>query len=281
MPAEVDQGELNPRVRSDLRLFMLVEIFILAPTGTALFFATEFAQSIWPWELTPFNARFIGGFYLAAALAAALVLILGRWAPARILTTLAFLFTGLVLLVSIGHVDRFDFGRPLTWLWFMLYGLIPAYTGYALWVHRRFRADGYPVPRALRLALIVPGAVMGAYGIGLLIAPVVLTAFWPWPVDPFHGRLYAAIPLVPALTALLLGRRAAPADLAGMGATLIAASVWILLGLLVTDASTDSVPWGTVGTLVWVGGFVYIAVVGLAMVSVSRRARTAAFGSDL
>ena len=273
--SEVEAAAGNPRVRPDLRAFMLAEIIILAPTGAAMFFATTFARSIWPWELTPFNARFIGGFYLAAAIAAAIVFVVGRWAPARVLTALAFIFTGLVLVVSIIHVGRFDFARPLTWLWFLLYALIPIYTGYALWVHRRFRADGEPLSGTLRLGLVIPGILLGAYGVGLLIAPVALAQFWPWPVDAFHGRLYAAVPMVPALTALLLVRRAPPGDLAGMGATLVVASAWIVLGFLMTAALTDSVPWGAVGTWVWLGGFVYIAVVGLTMIAESRRARPA------
>lgn len=263
--------EANPRIRLDLRVFMLVEIGILAPTGAGMFFAIERTQEVWPWELTPFNSRFIGGFYLAAAMAAAIVLIHGRWAPARVLTTLAFVFTGLVLIVSIIHVDRFDPDRPLTWVWFALYGLLPLYTGYALWTHRRLRAAGSKASRWLLAALVVPTVLMGAYGLGLLVAPVTLTGFWPWPVDAFHGRLYAAVPLTPAIAALLLLRYAPPADLFGTGVTLFAASAWIILGVAVTDASTDSVDWGSVEPWIWVGAFTYVAVLGIAMVAASRR----------
>ncbi|MGZ8566381.1 MAG: hypothetical protein ACXWXS_04955 [Actinomycetota bacterium] len=268
---EAVQHEENPRIRLDLRVFMLIEIGILAPTGTAMFFAIERTQSVWPWELTPFNSRFIGGFYLAAAIAAAIVLVHGRWAPARVLTTLAFVFTGLVLIVSIVHADRFLSDRPLTWVWFTLYGLLPLYTGYALWTHRGLRAAGGMAPRWLLAAMVVPAALMGAYGLGLLVAPVTLTGFWPWPVDAFHGRLYAAVPLTPAIAALMLLRHAPAADLFGTGVTLFAASVWIVLGVVVTDASTDSVDWASAKPWIWVGAFAYVALLGAAMVAASRR----------
>ena len=250
---------------------MLVEIGILVPTGLGMFFAVERTQAVWPWELTPFNSRFIGGFYLASAIAAAMVLAQGRWAPARVLTSLAFAFTAIVLVVSIVHANRFDFDRPLTSAWFALYILLPLYTGYALWAHRRLRATGGPAPRWFAIVMVVSGVLMGAYGIGLLIAPVTLTEFWPWPVDAFHGRLYAAVPMAPALAALLLLRHAPQADLVGTGVTLLAASAWIILGLVVTDASTDSVDWGSLETWIWVGAFVFVAFLGVAMVAAARR----------
>lgn len=268
---ETLEHEANPRIRLDLRVFMLIEIGILAPTGAGMFFAIERTQEVWPWELTPFNSRFIGGFYLAAALAAAIVLVHGRWAPARVLTALAFVFTGLVLIVSILHADRFDSDRPLTWVWFALYGLLPFYTGYALWTHRRLRAEGGRAPRWLLAAMAILAVLMGGYGLGLLVAPVTLTGFWPWPVDAFHGRLYAAVPLTPAIAAFLLFRHAPPADLFGTGVTLFAASAWIILGVVATDASTDSVDWGSAGPWIWLVAFAYVALLGAAMVAASRR----------
>lgn len=270
IPQELQQEE-NPRIRLDLRVFMLIEIGILAPTGAGMFFAVERTQSVWPWELTPFNSRFIGGFYLAAALAAAIILVHGRWAPARVLTSLAFAFTGLVLLVSIIHADRFFFDKPLAWVWFALYGLLPFYTGYALWTHRRLRAATMQASRWLLVVVAISGVLMGAYGLGLLVAPVTLTGFWPWPVDAFHGRLYAAVPMTPAIAAILLIKRCTRADLVGTGVTLLAASAWIVLGVVVTDASTDSVDWGSAETWIWVGAFAYVALLGLAMIAVSRR----------
>jgi hypothetical protein len=180
-------------------------------------------------------------------------------------------FTGIVLVVSIIHADRFSFDRPLAWVWFALYALLPFYTGYALWTHRRLRASGDAPPVWLLAAMAVPGALMGLYGLGLLVAPETLTGFWPWPVDAFHGRLYAAVPLAPALAAFLLVRRAPPADLFGTGATLFAASAWIILGVVVTDASTNTVDWRSAEPWIWVGAFAYVALLGLAMIAVSRR----------
>jgi hypothetical protein len=264
------RDENNPRIRVDLRVFMLIEIGILAPTGAGMFFAVDRTQTVWPWELTPFNSRFIGGFYLAATLAAAIVLIHDRWAPARVLTALAFMFTGLVLLVSIIHADRFFSDRPLTWAWFALYTLLPLYTGYALWTHRHLRTAGEPAPVWLRVAMGISAALAGAYGLGLLVAPVTLTKFWPWPVDAFHGRLYAAVPMALALAALLLIKHSTRADLFGTGATLFAAGAWIILGVVLTDASTNSVDWGSVESLAWVGAFAWVALLGLAMIVTSR-----------
>lgn len=262
--------EANPRIRVGLRVFMVVPILVLVTTGIMLFFFTEYARTVWPWELTPFNARFIGGFYLGSIFAAAIIVMWPRWSPARVLTTQICLFTSLVLLVSLAYTGRFFFDRPLTWAWFGLYVLVPSYTLYAVWAHRSLHADTAPTPRGISAFLTVSGAILGAYGIGLLIAPVALTEFWPWPVDAFHGRLYAAVFLSPAFTAVLLRARSAAADRIGVGVVTSLGSVLIVAGTVVTDASKGSVDWASPGTWLWVGAFAAMAVFGLTVVTSGR-----------
>ncbi len=272
--------DANPRVRLGLLAFMVFEIAILAATGVVLFFALGLAESIWAWELTPFNARFIGAFYLAAAVGVTIAAAHGRWAPARVIAVLALVVSILMLSVSLASLDRFLFDRWVGWAWFVVYAFVPVFTTYALLVHRRHRAMLRSVPLVLRAMNVVVAVLFGAYGIGLLFAPVALTRFWPWPVDAFHARLYAAIFVALGAAGLTLYRRGAPADLLTAGATILALGLWVIAGTLLTDASRHSVDWGSAGTWLWLAAFAVIAAVGLVMVLASRGwgARTSGTG---
>jgi hypothetical protein len=236
----VEQEE-NPPVPLPLRVLSAAQTAILAATGATMFFDTGFAQSIWPWTLTPFNARFIGGFYLGAAVGAAITTAIGRWALWRVIHGMSVVFTGMVFLVSLFHLDRFFFHRWGAWAWFVLYGLLSLYTAVAWYVYRRLPTGGRPLAPALGRVLVAQALTLGLYGVALVIAPVALARFWPWPVDRLHGQLYAAIFVTAAVGPLSVARRAHPQELMGAGITWIVAAAMIVLSVVVTDAGRT--PW--------------------------------------
>lgn len=57
---------------------------MLAGAGSVLFFAPTLGHDVWGWELTPFNTRFLGAVYLASLVGVAAVIVVRRWAPARL-----------------------------------------------------------------------------------------------------------------------------------------------------------------------------------------------------
>ncbi|RUW96108.1 hypothetical protein EOA27_39110, partial [Mesorhizobium sp. M2A.F.Ca.ET.037.01.1.1] len=54
----------NPPLPGALRLFSAAVIVVLI-VGAGLFFAPTLVKPRWPWPVTPFSARFLGGFYTA------------------------------------------------------------------------------------------------------------------------------------------------------------------------------------------------------------------------
>lgn len=263
--------EDDPRIDQVLLAFSVIQVAILLPTGFVMFFMTKFAQSIWPWELPSFNARFIGGFYLGAAVGAAVTGALGRWSLWRVVQAMTFTFTSIVFVVSFFHLDAFDFGRWGSWAWFALYFLIPAFTGWAL-VTRRQTPTGGRRPRPwLRALLFWHAVVVGAYGVAMLVAPVTMAAFWPWPVDRLHGHLYAAVFVAEAVGPILMSRRATPRELLGVGLTWLVVAALIMLSVPVTNAQKHSVDYGDAGTLLWFLGFGVLALIGVLMALSSRR----------
>jgi len=265
----------NPPIAPWLRLFTAAETLVLLWGGALLFIAIGLAQPLWPWELTPFNARFLGGYYLGGMVAAALMVALGTWAPARVVVKMIFVFTTIVLVASLFHPAAFIFERWATWVWFALYLVIAAETGAAVWLNRgRPPADPVTVPTAWRAVQVTEAVIMGAYGVAILVAPVAASAFWPWPVDAFHGQVYSAMFISPAVSAWLMSRRAAPIEYVTIGFAHLVAGLLIIVGVVVTDASANSVDWGAGGTWVWVAGFALLAGVGAAMIAFGVAARS-------
>ena len=81
--------------------------------------------------------------------------------------------------------------------------------------------------------------VLGGYGIALLAIPDDATRFWPWPVDAFHARIYAATYLTPAVGALVIRRGGTPGDYDGGTWAFLALNVApVLAGLALLTAAT-------------------------------------------
>src|SRR5262245_62460950 len=116
----------NPRVTVLLQAVTGIEVLVLVGAGGGLLLQPAIVAEIWPWTLTPFNASFLGALYAASMATAAMVVLIGRWSPTRVVTPMILLFTAIVLVISIVSIGRFKLGNPATWLWFLLYVVIPA-----------------------------------------------------------------------------------------------------------------------------------------------------------
>jgi hypothetical protein len=266
-------GDPNPALPSLFRAVTTVEAFVLAIAGFYPFFFPHNALGKWAWISGPFNLRFIGAVYLTALVAVLIVLAVPRWSPGRVALPMLVLFTNLVLLLSLVYIDRFEFDRGGTWAWFLLYVVIPASATYYWWRFRKLPpADPSPVPSAWRSYFLTAAAIVGLYGLGLLIAPRTLTDFWPWPIDAFHGRLYSTIFLALAVAAIMVSRVASPVELFLVGMTQLALGFFSILGLVLADVSENTVDWSALGTWVWVGGFAVLLVAGAALVARARAA---------
>ena len=113
-------------------------------------------------------------------------------------------FTTLPLIVTLVHADRFHFGaehgaftRAMTWLWLVVYAVVPSVMAVILFA--QMRQPGNDPPRRapmhglLRGTLLVHAAVMLGLGVALLARPqAVADAVWPWALTPLTARAIAA-----------------------------------------------------------------------------------------
>jgi hypothetical protein len=264
----------NPPITPLLRGLTVVEVLVLVGAGVGLFFFTDLTRAHWPWEIRPFNARFVGAVYLTSMIAVAMMLVGGRWAPARLVLPMLFTFTFVVLVMTLLALGNFRYDRLATWVWFVLYIVLPINAAYHIWLYRRLRpADPTPVPAPWRYCLRGLGGVLAVYGLAQFFAPESASAFWPWKIDVFHGRMYSAIFLTGAVGAFVLARAAAPIEYFTLGITYAVLGFFTILGLVVVDASVHTVVWAAPGTWLWVVAFAISLIAGVALMWYSRAVR--------
>jgi hypothetical protein len=255
----------NPTMPVLYRLvFVVVALVVLV--GAGLFFLPSAIAPRWPWSLTPFNTRFLGAVYTSELFAVLVALLVNRWAPGRLILPQAVTFTAVVTLVSLVHFDRFDPQRPVTALWFLLYSVPLVILSYYLWRYRH-RPPAAPSPPAppWRAYLLGQGIILGIYGAGLLVAPGLFAAFWPWPLDSFHGQVYSAVFLTGAVGSFVVARAAAPSELLVLGLAQATLGLFAISGLGIVDATVRRVDWSAFGTWLWIGAFALLLVAGLGL----------------
>lgn len=169
-------------------------ILLAAHNDTARYFSWTIA--------VPVTAAFLGAGYLAAAVLESLAARQSSWQRARIAVPGVLTFTTLTLVVTLVHLGKFHLGaasvltRTLTWGWLAIYVGVPPVLAYLWWrqaqAARGTTAPDTRLPPLVRAVLGVQGAVMLAFGVALLAAPVQVARLWPWPLTALTGRAVGA-----------------------------------------------------------------------------------------
>ena len=261
----------NPPFPAALRLFSAGVIIVLI-VGAGLFFAPALVKPRWPWPVTPFSARFLGGFYTAEMAVMAALLFWNRWSPGRLVLVMAFIFTVIVSAVSLINLGYFNFERKATWLWFLVYLASAAVSGLFLWRARAHpSAKGVTLNPAWRGYMLAETAILGLYGVGMLLFPLVVSRSWPWPVDPFHAQVYSAIFLAGAGGAYLVWKSAPREELLVLGLAQFLVGLLAVLGLVITDAQVHKIDWAAMKTLGWLALFGWIGISGAFKLTAASR----------
>jgi hypothetical protein len=186
-----------------MRRMLLVASLLVFLVGIQLFILTEQTDRFFAWTIaSPLTAAFLGAAYWASF---AIELAAARqrtWARARIAVPSVVIFTGLTLVVTLMHLDRFHFGDPdpltrfAAWVWLSVYVVVPPLL--LVLLAGQLRAPGIDMPRIAPLpawVLIVLGAhaaLLTIIGAALLIAPVAAAPLWPWALTPLTARAIGA-----------------------------------------------------------------------------------------
>lgn len=272
-------AEHDFRISSFLRAFTAAEWVVLVIAGAGAFFWPAQIRSLWPWDIAPFNAAFIGTIYLASVPAIGLVAWKGRWSPTRIVLPMLLVFTGVGAAASFAHAHQFQPARWTTWVWWFLYLSLPLNSAVHLWLYRgREPAGDLRLSGALSTVLRVQAVLLTVYFLALLVVPEAASRFWPWPVDAFHGRLYSGAFLALAVGGLLVSGRSAPRDVRAQALTQLCFGTLGIGGVLWVDAAVHRVAWQAYGTWFWMAAFAAFALIGAVLLRRPRPADARAIG---
>lgn len=208
---------------------ILVEAILVAVLG--YFFPSRLATGFSWMVLPPLHARFVASIYFFGV-----VFMLGcfaarDWADVRWAIPLATVWTGLLFIVSIYHLDNFDFDLWPVWVWMVAYFLDPIIGLWLIWQSRAgWGISASSLPPAVRAYLLVQGVIFTLMALFLLFLPDTMVEAWPWALHPDTAQFYAGPLLAYGAGSLLFGwqgtwsqlRVAAPAMLIFTAATLIA-----------------------------------------------------------
>lgn len=260
--------DINPPISVVLRFFTFIKVLVLFTVGAGLLIVPATASQIWPWELLPFNARFLGAIYAAACVAAVIQLVYARWSPARLVTSMIFLFTTLISILSFVYIKNFDFQRWEVWVWFIVYIILPINAAYHLWLYRNLPpVDSTPLVNSTRTILTVQSIVLGLYGLMLIVAPDFAKGIWSWEIDNFHARVYSVTFLTPAIGSYLLTKGATKLEWTTLGLAQLLLGFLPILGVLIVDVAVDRVDYSAIGTWVWFLLFACMGSLGVWMLN--------------
>ncbi|MFD3163541.1 hypothetical protein [Herpetosiphon sp. NSE202] len=251
--------QLSPWVRI---MFVVVALVLIA--GVSLLLAPSLVGPRWPWALRPFATRFLGAVYAAEMVAVVWTLVINDWSVARLTIPQAVTFTTVVTGASLAWLNNFDFARPIVWLWFIIYIIPTLVLGWFWWQYRAWPAV-YPQALGwLRSTLLIEAVVLAGYGAACIVAPAWATAFWPWNIDAFHAQIYSALFITGAIGAWIVAGGGNRHELLTLGGSQVVLGLGVIAGLALVDfgAANLSVPWASLGSIIWVASFGLIAIVG-------------------
>jgi hypothetical protein len=249
----------------------LTECVVVAWAAILMFFFPALGRRIWAYSFPPFNSRYVGAVYFAALAVLLIVVVTDRWVPGRVVLRMILTFTVSILIVMFFYTGSFAWGRVQTYGFWALYILLPINT--AVFLHRYRRA--LRVPATTDRWAISSALLVAIYGLGLLAAPRTFTSFWPWAVDAFQGRIYAATFLASAVGLWFATPEGRPSERAAVGTWLIVLGSVAIIGLLMGAAVAPAgrgVDFGRAGTWAFIALNAGLTLMGALLISRPGRA---------
>jgi hypothetical protein len=148
------------------------------------------------WKITPpIGAVMYGAMYAVAGTIVLLAVLRGRWESARFLTAMVPAFTGLMLLNTVLHSDKFvpDFRF---YYWLAVYIVAPLAAIFFFFQHERGGANwqvvSRPVTPLVRWVAVAAGVLFAAVVVTGYISPSLMAPIWPWEITPLMVRVFMA-----------------------------------------------------------------------------------------
>lgn len=179
---------------------------VLAAAFVILYLFPEHTMKTWSWMVCPHMPAYIlGGGYLAGAYFFARVARSKEWSRVGVGFVATTVFSTILLGVTVLHWSGFNHDHVSFWAWLALYLTTPPLLPW-LWRRnrrtdpRRLAASDTRVPRRLRVAVGVGGALQLAFAAYTFIWAETVARQWPFEVDVRTLRAITAFLAFPAVT---------------------------------------------------------------------------------
>jgi hypothetical protein len=132
--------------------------------------------------------------YLSGAVFMLLGMLARQWYEIRIVTPALAVWTGMLGIVSLFHIQAFDWTRDQVWFWFFAYICYPLVALWVAWCQRgeNEHPGGPELTDVLRVYFYLQGTVAAGLALSLLFAPQFMTALWPWKIPVTVAHIYGA-----------------------------------------------------------------------------------------
>lgn len=270
--APASSASVTPTIPAMRALLYLASVLVLI-IGLSLFFLSDNTAEYFAWTIgVPLQAAFLGASYLTAFVLEFLSARERVWARARIAVPAVLVFTTLTLVVTLLHLDRFNFNAPNwytvlgTWVWFLVYASVPVLMAITLFFQLRARrgdpARVTPLPAWVRIILFLQGGLMLVLGIGFFLAPATFNPYWVWALTPLTGRALGAWLIGLGIAAVHAGLEN---DWARLRAIMVGYVVFaVLQGIaLVRYPTADGLNWTALNTWLYVAFLLSLLFVGV------------------
>jgi hypothetical protein len=222
-----------PITRGQRLFFIVICVAALLVAGLGLF-APEKLAAIFTWmTLPPLHARFVGSIYLFGSVFMLGCMLARRQAEVRWAVPMIGIWTGMLFIISVLHLDAFKFNQLPVWIWFASYFVYPLV---ALWIvlvqppwGKNAELPGPASAGWAKMFFLLQGFFVTCLALLLFFIPGVTSTIWPWKVTPLLAQMYAGPLLSYGIGSLLYSREAkwaalrpvVPAMLAFTTATLV------------------------------------------------------------
>lgn len=274
-PASIEA--FRPALRAT-RAMLFTAGALVTIIGISLFVLTDQTERFFAWTIDSLlTAAFLGGSYWAAAVVEFLSSRERLWAYARPSFPGVAVFTFLTLVVTLIHIENFHFDTPLfitrlgTWVWLAVYAFVPI--ALTILFIMQLRQPGIDPPRDYRLPGWVRVALTGMalffilVGAALLVAPLSVAPYWPWPLTALTGR---AIGAWWAGIGVIAGQAAWENDWLRLRAVTASFLAFALLQSLTLLRYGTEFDWGSVAGWLYLLTLLLVGVIGAVGVVKSR-----------
>jgi hypothetical protein len=252
-----------------MRQALVVSVLILIALGSALVLFPRDTGRFFSWPIEPaLTASVLAANYYTATAILLLTMRGWVWAPVKVVLPGGIVFSAVMVVATLIHLDRFNFGGDATsgsviaWIWLIAYLILPPLL-LALWPSQA-RADGTdpPIDRApawLGPTVVGIGALMALAGAVLFLAPARAAEVWPWQLTGLTARVLSGWALGLGLVFAVAGRTGDRMRMRAPVAGLVAFAALQGLALARHGADATGAAFG-----VWVGFLALCLVVGAA-----------------